>query len=1078
MTFNEINKSIYLHFTLNDIPLFMKSKKEADRVSKLVTTRNVDREAERIRRLIQMGEIQASDVDSEIEARMGEVFSENFSTVLDENQDSIDLDKYLLTAAYRIYRLIEILEDPNNRRRFPPFDTFKQYEKLYAESLIKINEELGDKEFDINYEATKGANPTGFWNELTQRCESVEFSRQDLRELIESPLIQKVLNREEEELDQEDKKGLSSAIVLQTKNPTAMDIAGDFKRKTSSAVVSPRRYSEDKTFSGLPADAMEMMMRRRDERIAEQERERRIIFEAIRHGGLVEVGKNKYVAVFEDEEVDLKHNFMSELRESAKKDFREYIEELQDEITVERAVDLFSKLDILLGFSGNDREIDSLIDEAAGLIKAKMESDGEFRDEYKNYTDDFVYYSNDSVTYEYAYQVLPTAYVEKYGEKDALLRRYNELKKVNQEKLIKLYHLGIIDFEILNEVGLFSELSHKDLFEYKDKGMLTEQDVADIMYASVSGLEISKEDYLVQVYTLAKTDKKGKGYAMSRRYFELLSKKSALKLFAEGKLDENDLRRKGVTVDDLDALDKETYLALISSDKLPRNLRPTEEKILDKYGDLISGEELIKLAEKKIISDEAIIKSYLFRQGVSFTNPDIALKAKDISDFYTIDRLLELEKEGKLNPNFIELYRKGLVDNLFEDERKEYIDNMISRLKEVDLESGEIVPEYLRTLYRFYKLGMLPKENIKTEFTDDGIIDLHLEDRLSEEDVLEYYAEGFVSKDIISEMFSEKDIEDLIKAGKISSDCVMLLGDRKAKCIKELLENKKVNVSDVMRFYLSDNGININDLEEVLENEDLENVVLSEFIKEGTSEEKIEELFKCYYISQDELGELVARGILSKEKEQELSDYLNSHQEFEKIFGAKRLIANLSKETDGFGEGHTRGVGSGNPQDRRIKIDPELQREFLRRAGADSRVIHLSGTNNSLDGYEIYGFEKEGVMVFGKFDSPNNSTYIMTIAQGSYFLKAIERKMARMQEGKEGQDVELESSATKQELRDTEHVKVRNASKGWGKNILDSMAKLSPKMAERLKKDKTYKTKLDEIIQDIREDYEIRKEIY
>ena len=189
---------------------------------------------------------------------------------------------------------------------------------------------------------------------------------------------------------------------------------------------------------------------------------------------------------------------------------------------------------------------------------------------------------------------------------------------------------------------------------------------------------------------------------MSRRYFELLSKKSTLKLFAEGKLDENNLRRKGVTVDDLDTLDKETYLTLISSEKLPRNLRPTEEKILDKYGDLISGEELIKLAEKKIISDEAILKSYLFRQSVSFTNPDIALKAKDVSDFYTIDRLLELEKEGKLNSNFIELYRKGLVDNLFEDERKEYIDNMISRLKEIDSDKDEIVPEYLRTLYRFY----------------------------------------------------------------------------------------------------------------------------------------------------------------------------------------------------------------------------------------------------------------------------------------------------------------------------------------------------------------------------------------
>ena len=125
--------------------------------------------------------------------------------------------------------------------------------------------------------------------------------------------------------------------------------------------------------------------------------------------------------------------------------------------------------------------------------------------------------------------------------------------------------------------------------------------------------------------------------------------------------------------------------------------------------------------------------------------------------------------------------------------------------------------------------------------------------------------------------------------------------------------------------------------------------------------------------------------------------------------------------------------------------------------------IELIGKNNSLDGYRVYGFERTGAMVFMS-PEPDNATYVMSLAQGLYFIKNFER------ENGEGAS-QVISTATKRALRNTEHIDVRNASKKWGKNMIRSIDRKGGDLSQRSKE---YRAKLDSICKEIEEDYMAR----
>ena len=99
----------------------------------------------------------------------------------------------------------------------------------------------------------------------------------------------------------------------------------------------------------------------------------------------------------------------------------------------------------------------------------------------------------------------------------------------------------------------------------------------------------------------------------------------------------------------------------------------------------------------------------------------------------------------------------------------------------------------------------------------------------------------------------------------------------------------------------------------------------------------------------------------------------------------------------------------------------------------------------------------------------------------NYFLNVFERRNQARNKTQDGSEdtleTALESSATKQDIRsETEHVKIRNACAGWGRNIVESIKALNPKIKEKLK-DSKYKVRIDDIITEIKDDYEIRRDL-
>ena len=1088
MTLNDFknNNNLFMYLTLSDLPLFTKTREDADRILKTIQDRSLEEYISDLRFLINTGRMRngSPEMEQYITEKMGKYFRDNFVAVLEENEKVIDAEKYLLTAAFRAYKLIEILDKPENREKFGAYDMLLPYKNIYAKTMKEIDRILGDSTAVLQYTATRGADASGFWDDLEQVYISVDFSREDLKEAIESPLIQKALSEEPTPQNITDaKRTLDNGFMYSTDNPEALDlskIGEDKERKLK--VTAPRKFAEDRAFDPANDDIMTLMRKQREEQEKRAEEERRLLFESIKNNGIVQVEKNKYVAVYNGKQTVLPLDFYESIRVGSKKEFKDYVDDLKLGVVLENAGDLFAKMDILLAITGDDPESLELVESALWLIKNELENNPEMQEEFEGFVEDYIVYADQALSYENISLIVPAEYLKKYGQDDAIVKRYKEVEKANIKKAMLLYKNELITFEKLEELGFFTgDLSHKDVFELVDLGYLEEENALRIIGNQGKEQGKTPEEYVEEMYKEVKKDKKARN--MQKRYLQILPAKSLLKLFLQNEISDSDLIRNGVKVEDIQALDKDLYLKFIQKDRLPNVYKLSEDMILERYGNVLDGRDLIGLALAGNISDEMILETFVSRKSIEISYPENALKINDVLDFYDAEMILKLERDGKLNSKFIENFRKDLIDNLPEEERKVYFSKFVSDLEVLVADENVEAKVHLVKMFELYKKGLLPKEVLKTEFTTEAIEDLLLEEKISEEKVLEYYVEGLADETLIKDVFSSEDIEGLILSGRISKKAVTLLDntETRIKLLKEMYQNKEITESEIMDMYLSkDVGITIDEFEGIFDGEDIENIVFSEYINDPTIEnleEKIEDLFKRYYISQDELSDLVAKGVLTEEKSKELSDYLNSHREFEKIFGAKRKIAILTNETEA-GESRTRGLGGiADPSAKRIKIDPELQRKFLKALGADDRVVVLEGINNSLDGYEIYGFEKEGLMVFGKFDTPNNSTYVMTIAQGSYFLKSLERKAARDARQDAEKDVLLESSATKQELRDTEHVKVKNACAGWGKNIVEAMKKLSLRMEERLNTDRRYKTRIDELVEEIKEDYQIRKEI-
>ena len=669
-----------------------------------------------------------------------------------------------------------------------------------------------------------------------------------------------------------------------------------------------------------------------------------------------------------------------------------------------------------------------------------------------------------------------------------------EKEFLRQIFISELFADGVVDYSFLVEAGIVSNMELDAIEElYRKDGLLTPEEVENAYYLSDT---FENRDEILEHY-----------FKNDRKYFITFATSEELARFVmDGKISVRDCLKK-LRIDDikgfspefleeflsmqnfpknaefieyhqeknntirclsnsfLKALDRERFLKIVLSEKIPYQKQYTSEDYISEYGKL-NTDDIINLQEAGLINPEDVIKLTKYK-SVQIQNPEEYEKMIETQlSFYDLDRLEDLIKTNRINKKFVEQFNTLLNSMISEKQRRIYFEKINGRLKEKE-NADELITDLVHNGFEF-------GTQVDYELSADYVSEMFLEDRITEQDVFMMYQNGgLVTSAVIRALYSDHEIIELYKSKKVDYRVLALLENR-TEVIKEELAKGNLSANQFINLYATSSGLTNEEFLSLAEEYDFGEERLVEYLPDEVSVEKVETLFNNYYISQDDLSILVERNVITQKQAEEFATKIATHEQYESIFNLDNRFVILTKETEGQSTG---GGGNGgiHPTVRnkpKLKNDPELQDLLLEQIGFDDRILLLKGANNSLDGYRVYPSEEFGIMVFLKNDKPGNATYIMSLQQGLFFLN----KMTRDNKNSKSATV-LESEATKQELRETEHVKVRNAAPNWGGNVITDMKKLSPSFRAKLKeKDEAYMSNIDELVEDIKKDYFRRRD--
>ena len=636
---------------------------------------------------------------------------------------------------------------------------------------------------------------------------------------------------------------------------------------------------------------------------------------------------------------------------------------------------------------------------------------------------DFDLLVNSGEIYNYKFNELDCAF-RKSGafSKDELIQALLLNKYFNSEE-------DILDYYLKNDKKYFFEMSSsKDLAIFLLKGKFKNESDRNTAVRKMQMREFSEfSPDLVEDFFRVQN----------------LPKNNFIKRSHKGNFISNEL---------MNELSRESILRVLYSKKVKYKTSLESNDFVNMYGKL-NFADLEILHRDKFVNAEDIIKIIKF---INIENEN-GIKS-NLTNFYNMDKLEEILIENRVNSKFIENFNRFTNEILNKDEKEKYF----TKLKE-ELKSKENRDELI---FLLQKKGFNFDKFEGYQINPDKISERYLEESLTDSDILALHDIGVVSDDVISEIFGEEGIKEGYRTGKLDVSALALI-DNDIDFLMEEFNQGRLNIQNLLTLYSMPNGIGLADLDTILADVDLTEYEIGELLPDNISAEKVEELFKSYYISHDELGDLVGRNIITQEQSDRFAEELASDEEYENIFSGQG-IALLTNDTEGesYNVGPRTLGGTSNPRNSQVKNDPFLQELLLDKIGFDDRRLQLQGENNSLNGYMVYPSKELGVMIFYP-EKVGNATYVMSLPQGMFFLKRINVN--------HNEKSKVQSTATKQELRETEHVKVRNACRGWGKNIVDSIKQLSPEMRKKLKDDSKYKDEIDLIVQEIKEDYDRRK---
>ena len=548
---------------------------------------------------------------------------------------------------------------------------------------------------------------------------------------------------------------------------------------------------------------------------------------------------------------------------------------------------------------------------------------------------------------------------------------------------------GVLDERDKVELEYYINCGESEILELYEQGKLSEEDLYRI------GIQKNVMEKIVKLKGNSKST-----HLKIRKYMKFIPKVERIKMAVEGEIPYDYLAYADVTKQDLIMyLNGEMGVSIINNSNLPEDLKITSDDILDCYGradetgrTIISGTRLHIYVYSGLIESKKVIDIMEKNKVLRIAGERDLFEDEEVSSYYSNDMLSAMFFAGEMDEEFVRKY-KELSGERFDERAEELVTTIKEQImNNPDIDEDEKEKLCQQKMLETYDLGICKPDILKQNLSTEYIEELYTDEKISDEYLLKLYKDGVVDNDVISQYFTDDELLKLYLDGKIPCD-LLYQTKKQQEFGSQILEkalNGEVPIDDAVNMYLNSEIISIDDIDKLATQYDID---FSNYIKKGTSIDKIKELFEKYVIDFNLVSNLYASGIITTKQFNMLQNLFNKDQFYQLLQGANFNIMNTILASSN-GRGSKSSSASNSLSNNVTSTDFTYEAAVIMSIFPDINIKEhetdncgtIDAKRNTLNGYRVYMSQETGMVVFVKFES-QNATYVMPYQEAAYFLQ-------------------------------------------------------------------------------------------
>lgn len=602
----------------------------------------------------------------------------------------------------------------------------------------------------------------------------------------------------------------------------------------------------------------------------------------------------------------------------------------------------------------------------------------------------------------------------------------------------------------------FKHYSVKELIELSDNGLIPKEKIISYCGEQQYSRSVLEAKSKLMIQTHSKEKNKANVHHAQRELKKLMSLPNSFPILADlytnGVLETNDFKDINISKSSIESLPENLLVHILNTD-LAKYLNISSKELINLYGKTLSGDKCIYLAQNKIITPEDLINT-INMKSVPIVSPEFAIDPQALLNFYEPNILFDMYQKGNLTKDFTDTFSNKLLATLSKEEKENFEKELVRKTTELDKTTST------ETLFNYFKSGILSNNSLSLFMDSDKVVDMFVEDKLEPNDLINLYNSGIITQNDLFDYFSIDEIIKNVSNGTFDEKALLAIPEnQREQILITAFKENKLSDEHFMQMFLEHNSISIDKLDTTLKDKKIENI--ADYINENTNPDRIKDLFLTYHISYEDLNILRSNNLLSDVNFKAFTSAIDKNKFYNDLKHSKLILHSVTTDEHytNTGKYYSRNFGNleNSSKVTKSKTNFKLEKEGLQllldtpNLENSSEVPYISSTNQdgkptSLDGYHCIPIYKYGLVIFEKFE-PSNSLFIMPYQQADYFLHGNMNML--------DSSVDI-NSKNKKTLSQMSSVIVRQHTKHFFRNVLDSVIQLNPEAKNDLKPNGKY----------------------